>query len=84
MKPGIIVILRKLRNENSMLKREDLKLVQMRDIIPSASNQVLHSITRAAWQTSSFMSGIAPEDNGSTECSCNLRKSRSVGRPERE
>lgn len=46
MKPGIIVILRKLRNENSMLKREDLKLVQMRDIIPSASNQVLHSITR--------------------------------------
>ena len=55
MKPGIIVILRKLRNENSMLKWEDLKLVQMRDIIPSASNQVLHSITRAAWQTSSFM-----------------------------
>ena len=32
MKPGIIVILRKLRNENSMLKREDLKLMQMREL----------------------------------------------------
>ena len=32
MKPGIIVILRKLRIENSMLKREDLKLMQMREL----------------------------------------------------
>ena len=59
MKPGMIVTLRKLRDENSMLKRKDLKLVQVRDVVPATSNQVLQGITRAALQTSSFMSAAS-------------------------
>lgn len=30
MKPGMTITLRKLRDENSQLKRKDLKLVQVR------------------------------------------------------
>ena len=59
MKPGMIITLRKLRDENSQLKRKDLKLVQVRDVIPATSNQVLQGITRAALQTSSFMSAAS-------------------------
>ncbi|MCH5328513.1 MAG: DNA-directed RNA polymerase subunit beta', partial [Coprobacter sp.] len=56
---GQIVTLRKLRDENSMLKRRDLKLVEVRDAIPATSNQILQGITRAALQTSSFMSAAS-------------------------
>ena len=52
-------LLRKLRDENSMLKRKDLKPVEVRDVIPATSNQVLQGITRAALQTSSFMSAAS-------------------------
>jgi len=56
VKPGQIITARKLRDENSSLKRRDLKLVDARDAIPATSSQVLQGITRAALQTSSFMS----------------------------
>ena len=59
MKPGMIVTPRKLRDENSSLKRRDLKLVEVRDAIPATSNQILQGITRAALQTSSFMSAAS-------------------------
>ena len=59
MKPGMMITLRKLRDENSMLKRKDLKPVEVRDVIPATSNQVLQGITRAALQTSSFMSAAS-------------------------
>ena len=42
-----------------MLKRKDLKPVEVRDVIPATSNQVLQGITRAALQTSSFMSAAS-------------------------
>jgi len=58
-KPGQIVTVRKLRDENSMLKRRDLKLIETRDAIPATSSQVLQGITRAALQTSSFMSAAS-------------------------
>ena len=57
--PGQIVTARKLRDENSMLKRRDLKLVEVRDAIPATSTQILQGITRAALQTSSFMSAAS-------------------------
>ncbi len=57
--PGQIVTTRKLRDENSMLKRKDLKLVEVRDAIPATSSQILQGITRAALQTSSFMSAAS-------------------------
>ncbi|MGI6073653.1 MAG: DNA-directed RNA polymerase subunit beta' [Fermentimonas sp.] len=57
--PGQIVTARKLRDENSSLKRRDLKLVESRDAIPATANQVLQGITRAALQTTSFMSAAS-------------------------
>ena len=59
VQPGQIISLRKLRDENSSLKRRDLKPVQVRDIVPATSNQVLQGITRAALQTSSFISAAS-------------------------
>ena len=59
MQAGQIVTARKLRDENSMLKRRDLKLVQVRDAVPATSTQILQGITRAALQTSSFMSAAS-------------------------
>ncbi len=56
---GQIVTARKLRDENSALKRRDLKLVQVRDAVPATSTQILQGITRAALQTSSFMSAAS-------------------------
>ncbi|OFX83169.1 MAG: DNA-directed RNA polymerase subunit beta' [Bacteroidetes bacterium GWF2_33_16] len=58
-KAGMIVTARKLRDENSMLKRKDLKLVDARDAVPATSSQVLQGITRAALQTKSFMSAAS-------------------------
>ena len=56
---GQIVTARKLRDENSMLKRRDMKLVQVRDAVPATSTQILQGITRAALQTKSFMSAAS-------------------------
>ena len=57
--PGQIVTARKLRDENSALKRRDLKLVEVRDAMPATSRQMLQGITRAALQTKSFMSAAS-------------------------
>ncbi len=57
--PGQIITARKLRDENSSLKRRDLKLIESRDAIPATANQVLQGITRAALQTTSFMSAAS-------------------------
>ncbi|WP_085536903.1 DNA-directed RNA polymerase subunit beta' [Massilibacteroides vaginae] len=59
LQAGQIVTARKLRDENSMLKRRDLKLVEVRDAIPATANQILQGITRAALQTTSFMSAAS-------------------------
>ena len=59
MKKGMIVTARKLRDENSQLKRRDLKLVKVRDAMAATSTQILQGITRAALQTKSFMSSAS-------------------------
>jgi DNA-directed RNA polymerase subunit beta' len=59
VKAGQIVSTRKLRDENSVLKRRDLKLIEAREAEPATSNQVLQGITRAALQTSSFISAAS-------------------------
>ncbi len=59
LKPGQIVTVRKLRDENSTLKRRDLKPVEVRDAVPATANQELQGITRAALQTTSFMSAAS-------------------------
>jgi DNA-directed RNA polymerase subunit beta' len=58
-KAGQITTVRKLRDENSTLKRKDLKPVEARDAMPATSNQVLQGITRAALRTNSFMSAAS-------------------------
>ena len=59
MQKGMIVTARKLRDENSMLKRKDMKLVEVRDAVPATSTQILQGITRAALQTGSFISAAS-------------------------
>ena len=59
LKAGQIVTARRLRDENTSLKRRDLKTVQVRDAVPATSTQILQGITRAALQTKSFMSAAS-------------------------
>ncbi len=59
LRPGQIITVRKLRDENSILKRKDLKLIVARDASPATSSQILQGITRAALQTQSFISAAS-------------------------
>ena len=59
LKAGQIITLRKLRDENSSLKRRDLRLVQVRDAVQATATQILQGITRAALGTKSFMSAAS-------------------------
>ena len=59
LRPGQIVTARRLRDENSSLKRRDLKTVKVRDAVAATSTQILQGITRAALQTKSFMSAAS-------------------------
>jgi DNA-directed RNA polymerase subunit beta' len=56
---GQIITARKLRDENSLLKRKDKKLVEARDARPATARQVLQGITRASLQTNSFISAAS-------------------------
>ena len=56
---GQIITARKLRDINSALKRRDMKQVVVREALPATSEQILQGITRAALQTSSFMSAAS-------------------------
>ncbi|MGC9330314.1 MAG: DNA-directed RNA polymerase subunit beta' [Bacteroidales bacterium] len=59
LKAGQIITARRLRDENSHLKRLDLKIVRARPAVPATSRQALQGITRAALQTESFMSAAS-------------------------
>ena len=59
LKPGQIISVRKLRDENSVLKRKDMKLVETRDAIAATSSQMLQGITRASLGTKSFISAAS-------------------------
>ena len=59
MKAGQIISVRKLRDENSMLKRRDLKLVEARDAIPATSVPLLQGITQASLHTKSWISAAS-------------------------
>jgi len=56
---GMIVSARKLREENSLLKRKDKKLIESRDAKPATARQVLQGITRASLQTYSWISAAS-------------------------
>ncbi len=59
LKAGQIISARRLRDENSQLRRKDKKLVESRDAIPATSSQILQGITRAALQTRSWLSAAS-------------------------
>ncbi|MBK7173591.1 MAG: DNA-directed RNA polymerase subunit beta' [Bacteroidales bacterium] len=59
LKPGQIITARKLRDENSLLKRRDKKLVDARDAKPATAKQVLQGITRASLQVRSWISAAS-------------------------
>jgi DNA-directed RNA polymerase subunit beta' len=59
LKPGQIISPRELRDENSLLKREDKNLVSARDVITATATPVLQGITRASLQTKSFISAAS-------------------------
>jgi len=56
---GQMIHVRKLRDENSALKRKDAKLVEARRATPATSRQLLMGITRASLQTDSWISAAS-------------------------
>jgi DNA-directed RNA polymerase subunit beta' len=59
IKAGQIITARKLRDENSTLKRKDKKLIDARDAVPATSVPLLQGITKASLQTRSFISAAS-------------------------
>jgi DNA-directed RNA polymerase subunit beta' len=59
LKKGQLVSVRRLRDENSKLKREDKTLVEAREAMPATSTPLLQGITRASLQTQSFISAAS-------------------------
>ncbi len=59
LRPGQIITRRQLRDENSALKRKDLKIVEVRDAKPAVSRPTLQGITQASLGTRSFISAAS-------------------------
>ena len=59
LKLGQMISSRKLRDENSLLKREGKKIVTARDANPATATPELQGITRASLQTKSFISAAS-------------------------
>ncbi len=59
IKPGQILSARKLRDENSKLKRKAMALIEARDVVPATSRPLLQGITRASLHTQSFISAAS-------------------------
>ena len=59
LKAGQIITPRELRDENSILRREDKQLVEAREARPATATPILQGITRASLQTKSFISAAS-------------------------
>jgi DNA-directed RNA polymerase subunit beta' len=59
LRAGQTVTPRELRDENSILRREDKALVSARDAQPATATPILQGITRASLQTKSFISAAS-------------------------
>ena len=58
-KPGMLITNRLLRDENSKLRRQNLKLLEVRNTEPAVSRPALQGITQAALDTESFISAAS-------------------------
>ena len=81
LKEGQIINMRKLREENSMLRRKDMKLAEVRDAIPATSSPILQGITKASLVTESFISAASFQETTRvlTDAAVNGRKDRLRG-----
>jgi DNA-directed RNA polymerase subunit beta' len=81
LKIGQIVSARKLRDENSILKRKDLNLVTVRDAQAATANQILQGITKASLQTSSFISAASFQETTKvlTDAALNAKRDTLLG-----
>ncbi|MDH3708494.1 MAG: DNA-directed RNA polymerase subunit beta' [Cyclobacteriaceae bacterium] len=59
LKIGMIITSRRLRDENSSLRRKDLKTVEVRDAQAAVSKPTLQGITQASLGTESFISAAS-------------------------
>ncbi|WP_298488937.1 DNA-directed RNA polymerase subunit beta' [uncultured Maribacter sp.] len=59
IKAGQIITARELRDENSILRREDKNLIEARDAVAATATPILQGITRASLQTKSFISAAS-------------------------
>ncbi len=80
-KPGQIISARRLRDENSLLKRKDKKAVESRDAQPATALQVLQGITRASLQTRSWLSAASFQETTKvlTEAAINAKSDNLLG-----
>ncbi|MDP1622451.1 MAG: DNA-directed RNA polymerase subunit beta' [Bacteroidales bacterium] len=80
-KSGQIISARKLRDEISMLKRKDKKLVDARDAKPATAFQILQGITRASLQTKSWISAASFQETTKvlTQAAINARQDDLMG-----
>ena len=81
---GQIITARELRDENSALRRQDKKLVSVRDARPATCKQILQGITRASLQTKSFISAASFQETTKvlTEAAINAKRDTLVGMKE--
>jgi len=81
---GQIITARKLRDENSFLRRQDKKLVTAREAKPATAKQILQGITRASLQTKSFISAASFQETTKvlTEAAINAKRDTLVGMKE--
>ncbi len=89
LKRGQIVTARKLRDENSVLRRKDLKIAESREAVPATANPILQGITRASLQTNSWISAASFQEttkvlneaavNGKTDTLLGLKENVIVG-----
>ncbi|PZX56628.1 DNA-directed RNA polymerase subunit beta' [Algoriphagus chordae] len=76
LKPGMIISARRLRDENSSLKRKDLKLVQVRDAETAVSKPTLQGITAASLGTESFLSAASFQETTKVLSEASIRGKR--------
>ncbi|MDL2231082.1 DNA-directed RNA polymerase subunit beta', partial [Bacteroidales bacterium OttesenSCG-928-L19] len=81
---GQIINAKRLRDENSLLKRKDLRLIEVRDTRPATGKPILQGITRASLQTRSFISAASFQETTKvlTEAAINAKRDDLLGMKE--
>jgi DNA-directed RNA polymerase subunit beta' len=75
-KPGMIIDPRQLRDENSALKRKDMKIVETREAQPAVSRPMLQGITAASLGTESFISAASFQETTKVLSEASIRGKR--------